>query len=703
MKAASSGGFRDSELTQRSRATAEEFREGEKLMAKPKFTRRDFLRASAAAAAGVLATSCATPTAEVIKETVVVEKEVTKVVEKIITATPLPPPPKFNEVPMLAELVKAGELPSADQRLPADLMVIRPVEEIGEYGGTWHAVHGGPDMGELKMIFGYDTPVRCNMDYTEYIPNLARETKISEDGKTFTIYFRRGLKWSDGQPFTTEDLKFWWEDLALNEEYEVITRPWWGYKGGKPMEVEFIDDYTMVFHLAEPDFSVVPNVFGAGFWEWEPLMKPKHYLKQFHPKYNPDSDWETFQEKDYWWQNPDYPVVFAWHCVSYVPGERVVFERNPYYWKVDTAGNQLPYIDRIESTEVPNEEVRLLQVAAGQCDATWRGVYDPRNVPLLQEKAEAGDYRVILWEDACDGWPGFLINQNYVEDEWMRNLLRDVKFRKALSCAIDRDRMNEVLWGGLGRPQQGVAVEEHSWGFQNLEGQKAIWEWATSDIAYDPEKVGRTLDEIGLAGKDTEGFRTRPDGSKLEFILDITDWGGVGINTEAATILKEEFEAVGLRTILNAVYGTAESDLRQTEGTYQLRMAVMGGFNLWTYPDEVFPTRDNRAWPMVGKWHQTGGKEGEAPEPGSPEERLLKLYEKGAREPDFDKRCKLLQDAIRIHIEEGPFFMGMAGNLPIPVVVKNNFRNVPNYGILGPWEVGAPGNTCPEQYFFKQG
>ncbi|NPV78828.1 MAG: ABC transporter substrate-binding protein [Firmicutes bacterium] len=608
----------------------------------------------------------------------------------------------YNEAPMLSKLVKEGKLPPVEKRLPVkeDIMVVTPVEEIGQYGGTWRAVHWDPGMGNLKMIM-YDPPVRWNRDYTAYVPGLAKKWEFSKDGKTITFYFRKGVKWSDGHPFTTEDLKFWWEDLALNEDYQVIRPPWWAYKNGKLMKVNFIDDYTVSFTFDAPNWNV-PYVLASGFWEWEPLMKPKHYLKQFHPKYNPKiKDWKTFQDKDQWWQNPEYPTLFAWHCVKYVPGERVIFERNPYYWKVDTKGNQLPYIDRIESVEVTDPEVRLLQVLKGDYTATFRGVDNPRNIPVLLERQEAGGYRVILWQNGAGGWPGILVNQNYVGDKWMRDLLRNQKFRAALSLAIDRNRVNEVIWNGMATPRQGT-ISKESWHFRSPEGQKVYKEWANNYAKYDPKEANRLLDSIGLTKRDAQGFRTRPDGSKLELVLDITGWGIAEINAETGALVKNFWEAVGLRTVLNAVQGTPEEGQRQTQSTYQFRFAHCAEMDLWTYPDWVFPVRDSRAWPKVGRWYMTGGEEGEAPEPGSPEEKLIKLYEKGIEEPNVEKRHRYVWDAIKIHITDGPFYIGITGDLPQPVIVKKNFRNVPDFGILGPWAVGGPGNTNPEQYFIKQ-
>lgn len=611
---------------------------------------------------------------------------------------------KYKESPMSAELVKQGKLPPVEQRLPQKPLVIKPVEKIGKYGGTWRLPFWDAGMGNIKMIM-YDPPLRWNMNYTAYIPNLVEKWEFTPDGKTITFYFRKGVKWSDGHPFTMEDLKYWWEDEAMNKDYQVVMVPWWAQNNDRsPATVKFIDDYTISFTFKEAHWNV-PYILASGFWEWEPLMKPKHYLSQFHPKYNPKmKDYETLRLKSQWWNNPDFPTLFAWHCVKYEAGKRVVFERNHYYWKVDTAGNQLPYIDRIEAEYVVDAEVRLLKVLNGEYDATFRGVDDPRQIPVLMERAEKGGYRVILWKNGAGAWPGMIVNQNYnvekTKDPWMRDLLRNRDFRAALSLALDRDRINKVIWKGIGRVQQGT-ISEESWHFQSPQGKKVFQEWANNLAKYDPAEANRLLDKIGLTKRDAEGFRTRPDGKKLEIVLDVTGWGGIAINTETAPIIKKCWEDIGLRVILNDVYNTPEEGLRDNEGTYMIRMAHTAEMDLWTYPDWVFPGPNNRAWPLVSLWIRTGGAQGEKPEPGSPEDRLLKLYQKGCMEKDLVKRHRYVWEAVQIHIKEGPFFIGITGGLPMPVVVKKNFRNVPDFGVLGPWAIGGPGNTCPEQYFFE--
>ena len=194
---------------------------------------------------------------------------------------PAAAPGEYAQAPMLDEM---SDLPPVDERISNDPMIVEPYESVGEYGGTWHTVTGGAEMPNIKMIL-YDPPIRWRDDYTGYEPGLAKDYEWSEDGAEVTLHFREGVKWSDGEPFTMDDLKFWWEDLATNEDYKVINVPWWGFKSdGEPMDVEFPDDYTMVMRWDKPQW-VTPFIMAQGFWEWEPMMKPRHHLEQFHPNY----------------------------------------------------------------------------------------------------------------------------------------------------------------------------------------------------------------------------------------------------------------------------------------------------------------------------------------------------------------------------------------------------------------------------------
>ncbi len=613
---------------------------------------------------------------------------------------------EFNEAPMLAEMVAAGELPPVDERLPVDVQVVTPVEGVGKYGGTWFNAAWQADLNNIKMIL-YDPPIRWKPDYTGYEPGLAKSFEWSDDGTQVTLKFREGVKWSDGEPFTMDDLKFWWEDLALNDEYQVIQPPWWGFKSdGSPMDVEFPDDYTMVMTWDKPQW-ITPYILAQGFWEWEPLHKPRHYLEQFHPNYNDGGSYEDLELKSKWWENPDHPVLFAWRPIQYTPGERAIMERNPYYWKVDTEGNQLPYIDKLDIAIVPEAEVRILELSQGKYTASFRGTDDPSQIPFLREHAEENNYIVkTSWVNGAGGWPCWLINQDFVDDsidnwEEIQDVLRDVNFRKGISHAMNRERLIDVAWGGIGTPQQ-ATISPQAWHFASPEGQEVFERWQQADAEYDVDLANELLDAAGLLDADGDGWRDLPSGAPFTLILDLGNWGGVRVSTDGTESFAGDLEAVGIKTLINSLFDTPDWELRQTEGLYMLRNCHASEVDIWTYPDWIFPLRDNRAWPLEGKWRQTGGEEGIEPAPGSPAARLQEIYDRGLAEPDINKRHELVWEAIEIHIEEGPFTLGAAGDQPMPVILSKNFRGVPEVGVLGPWAPGSPGNTHPEQYWIDE-
>lgn len=583
--------------------------------------------------------------------------------------------------------VAAGQLPSLDKRLPDNPAVIGVRDAIGTYGGTITTVADGADPGSIKMWL-YDPPVRWKEDYTGYEPGLAEKFEWSSDGKTITYTLRKGLKWSDGQPFTSEDFRFWWEDLA-NYPDSGILPPWWARNAdGSPMEFKVLSETEFQFIFAEPNW-IQPYILAQGFWEFEAIMKPKHYLSQFHPKYNSQhTDFVKLREMDAWLRNPDYPTPFAWVTSEYQDGERIVLERNPYYWKLDPQGNQLPYIDKIVVLRVDDEEVRLLKTLQGELDFVVRD-FSPRNFSTVKRNEDRGNYVVYSWTNGAGSWPGILINQDHVGDPHMRELLRDKNFRRALSMAFDRENVNEAIWSGLGTVQQGT-ISKESPHFADPAGQKLFQQWQQAWAEYAPEASGKLLDEMGLK-KGADGFRTRTDGKPLEIVIDITGWGGRGENAETAELMKNDLAAVGIKAVLRDI-PDSETDVRFKSAEWMLSFAHKAELDLWTYPDWVFTVRGNRNWPMQGTWIETGGASGEQPYDGSSAQVLNSLYLKGRELPTEAERHKVVHEAVQYILDEGPFDIGFVGGIPMPVIARKNMKNVPPTGVLGPWAPGTPGN-----------
>jgi peptide/nickel transport system substrate-binding protein len=623
---------------------------------------------------------------------------------------------EFNEAPMLAEKVAAGELPPVEERLPVqeDIMVVTPIDGIGEDGGDWHETTWWQGRGNIEMTV-YEPPVRWKADYTGYDPGLVKQWEIAEDGKTLTWHFRQGLKWSDGVEFKpAEDLAYWWE-LAVNEDFKPIEPPFWARNSdGSLMDVSFPDDYTMVMTWTEPHY-ITNYIVAQGFWEWLPMETAKHFLSKEDPNYDSSktyADLEKVAPAADWLMNvAGRPCLHAWCPETVEPGVKTVLVRNPYYWKVDTEGNQLPYIDSIDTVLITDAQARLLEVSQGKFEATFRGTDDPTNIPFLLEQADANDY--TLHEGAVNGagsWPGWNVNMNFDDCETypdtceeIRALLQNQDFRQGLAYSLDRDRLIEVAWGGIGYPTA-LTISPQAWHFASPEGKKVYEEWRDTYSQYDPELAKEKFDAAGFKDADGDGLRDLPSGAPFQLVIDQGDWGGQVIpvvsNEAYATNLKE----VGVDVLINDLIGQPDWTNRFKEGKFMIRNTHASELDVWTFPDWIFPLRgtEARAWPLEGKYYETGGKEGWEPKAETTYAyELQQLYKKGIAEPDVEKRHQIVYEAIRILIDKGPFMIGGSGDQQMPVVVRNGFHGIPKLVILGPWAPGSPGNLSPEQFWME--
>ena len=382
-------------------------------------------------------------------------------------------PAKLSEAPMLAERVKAGTLPPVEQRVPDEPLVIKPVHEIGRYGGIWRRGFTGPgDVENGNRINASDKPLFWDPTGTKIVPSVARGWEQSEDGKTFTLFLRKGMKWSDGAPFTADDFVFWFEDLYSNKE--IVPTPIADMQPqGKPGRVVKIDDTTVQFQFDVPyylfeDMMAGDTLIGGGQSVRQSqkftfgAYSPKHYLSQFLPKYSSEDEvnakakeagyenWVQFLHfKKDWALNPELPTLGPWKTIQPINTPNWVLERNPFYWAVDTEGNQLPYIDRVQLTLAENLEVLNLRAVAGEYDLQERHI-DIAKLPVILENQEKGGYTVHL-DLAYNGSDSVLqINQSYDADPEIAKWLTNADFRRALSMGLDRDQLNETFWLGVG-------------------------------------------------------------------------------------------------------------------------------------------------------------------------------------------------------------------------------------------------------------
>ncbi|MBP8638688.1 MAG: ABC transporter substrate-binding protein [Dictyoglomi bacterium] len=600
---------------------------------------------------------------------------------------------KFAESPQLAELVRQGKLPPLEQRIPKNPLVVTPYEEIGQYGGTWRRTWSGlsDSAGPYKLCSEH--LVMFNKNGTKILPNVAESWKVSRDAKTYTFKLREGIRWSDGTPLTTEDVVFWYEDIILNKDL-TPTIPNWLTSGGKPLKLEKIDTYTFKVEFEEPNalFLISIGKMGGG----HTFFAPKHYLKQFHPKYTPKEKLDELVKKaglQNWYQlfgnmndflqNPDLPVIYPWKATNLPTATLQIMERNPYYWKIDPEGNQLPYIDRITHTLLGSAgETAVLKAISGEVDMQERGLVID-NYTLLMENRTKGNYRVLRWPQGTGASPAILLNQN-VKDPVLRKIFEDRRFRIALSLAINREEINQLFYLGLGEPRQASIISGAP--FYDPEWEKAYAE-------YDPKKANEYLDKMGLTKRDKDGFRLRPDGKTL--ILTI-EYSG---DRPYMEVIKKYWEAIGVKVFLKPL----ERSLYVTRAQAgEIEVGVWGfdrNVAILSDPGHLLGTVVEAPWaPLYATWYNTGGRGGE--EPKGDIKRIYELWDKVKSTIDEKQRDRYFKEIINLH-KKNIWMIGIVGEVPQLIVAKNNFRNIPD-GLLWDDNIRSPKNARPEQFFFKK-
>lgn len=601
----------------------------------------------------------------------------------------------FNEAPMLSQLVKQGKLPPIKERLPQDPKVIVPVEEVGQYGGTWRRAWLGPSdaYGPWKLM--EETIVQYNATGTKIVANIADRWSMSKDGRVFTFHLRKGIKWSDGEPFTADDILYQFEDVLFNKDL-TPTFPKWLTAGGKPVEVEKVDDYTVKFSFAQP-YPLFLNQFAI---QSHALYAPKHYMKQFNPKYTSEAklnerakaagfaSWYQLYlaKEDAWWVNdPDRPTIWAWKAENSPTSPQFRMVRNPYYWKVDTAGNQLPYIDTIVNILTENADMVNLKAMTGELDMQWRHIL-ASNYTVFMENRDKGDYRVIVWKSAQGSNPTICFNLT-CKDPVLRKLFNDDRFRKALSIAINREEINELVFSGLAVPRQASLIPEVP--YYSPEWEKA---WAQ----YDPKKANAMLDELGLVKRDKDGYRLRPDGKRLAVTIEYMQ--AIGFASDVCELIKQYWENIGVATALKVDERSLYTARRQGNETEITIEGMSAQVPFLTESKWIIPSTTLDHWGIeYARWYITNGKAGE--KPPADIAKLFNLWDQIGATVDEKKRDELVNEMIDLHIKN-IWFIGTVGMAPTIAIVKNDFRNVPE-GILD-CSLNTPRHAEPSQFFIKQ-
>jgi peptide/nickel transport system substrate-binding protein len=540
--------------------------------------------------------------------------------------------------------------------------------------------------GYARLV-GYDRSLRI-------VPDLLESIEV-KDERVFTMRLRKGHRWSDGQPFTTEDFRYYWEDVANNKELSPTGPPSDLLVQGEPPRVEFPDKTTVRYAWSRPNPDFLPRMAGAS-----PLFifRPAHYLRQYHKKYAKKPlegegaskrGWAALHNKEdnmYQNDNPKLPTLQPWINTTRTPADRFVAVRNPYFHRVDAEGRQLPYIDRVVLA-VAEAKLIPAKTGAGESDLQARDLQF-NNYTFLKKHEKGGNFRTLLWRTAKGAHFALFPNLNANDPVW-RALLRDARFRRALSMAIDRGLVNQVLYFGLANESNNTVVPDSPL-FRK--------DYQTRHAKHDRKAAEKLLDELGLK-RGPDGVRKLPDGRPLEIIVETA--GESTEQTDVLEMIRETWREAGIKLFSKPLQREV---LRNRVFSGEALMSVWSGIENGiatadVSPDELAPTSQQQLqWPKFGQFYETGGKNGEKPDIAQALE-LLELFtawQSAARA----ERERIWHRMLAIHSEQ-QFVIGVVNGVAQPVVVRNGLRNVPEKGIYN-WDPGAFfGIYRPDTFWFS--
>ena len=608
-----------------------------------------------------------------------------------------------KEAPALAKLAADGKLPALAERIPANPMVV-PVEKVGRYGGALRrGLRGSSDHNGILRLVGNQGLVRWNLAFTEVLPNVADKWEVNADSSEFTFYLRKGMKWSDGKPFTADDVVFSIEDCAKNPDL-FKSAPSTLVINGKACTATKIDETTVKIAFAG-SFALFLEQLATPLGQY-PTLYAKHYCSQFHPKYNTSvadlvkaanlSDWAAlFRNKcgdieiPARWGNVDKPTLDPWVVKEAYTGgtTRVVMERNPYFWQVDTSGNQLPYIDRLTFSISQDVESLMLDAISGRLDIQERHIDTLQNKPTLSQNMQKGGYRLIELVNSSAQQVQIYLNMTH-KDPKMREMFANKEFRKALSLGLDRKEIIDLVYLGQSQPYQTGPRPGHPWYHKTLSEQFT---------GFDAAQANAILDKLGYAKKDSSGIRLRPDGQKIFFAIDVIPTLYPD-QVDALELVKRHWADIGVDIKVN----TIERALYYTRGDSNDHDAAV-----WPGPGGLDPMLDPRDYlaqhPQGSRyaipwtlWYVSGGRDGQ--EPPESQKQRMKLYYQARATADLQKRGELMKQLFDLTAEAFET-IGLCLAVNAFGIAKNNLQNVPAK-YPNAWSWPNPGPALPQQFFF---
>jgi len=608
---------------------------------------------------------------------------------------------RLIEIPSLAAQVQAGELSPVHERIP---VVPRLIELVGDKIPGHHG-------GQLRLLMGKQKDIRQIVIYgyarlVGYSTNLKLEADILEryevfENRVFTLHLRKGHKWSDGHPFTAEDFRYYWEDVATNPQLSKGGPNKLLIVDGELPQVEFPDQYTVRYSWSQPNPYFLPALAGA-----RPLYiyKPAHYLRQFHAAYQSEEklkqmtedlgkrNWmgvHVSRDRPYKATNPDLPSLQPWVNTTRPPSERFIFKRNPFYYRVDQNGRQLPYIDSIAVNIASN---KLVPAKTGADESDLQARYlRMDNYTFLKSASKRNNFDVHLWQTAKGAHMALYPNLN-TNDPVYRKLLRDLRFRRALSLAIHRYEINQVVYFRLVQESNNTVLKECP-----LYKPKYQSDW----IEFDLETANRMLDDLGLDQRDDRGIRLMSDGRPLEIMIQTA--GESTEQTDVLELIHDSWLKAGIK--LYTVPSTREV----------FRNRIFSGdaiMSIWSGLANAIPTADSSPgdlaptskyqyqWPKWGSYYESSGKSGEAPDlPAA--QKLVELNEQWAHARSHEQRVDAWNQILEINREQ-MFTIGIVNHVPHPVVINNHLHNVPEKGFYDIAPGAYFGIYKPDTFWFDE-
>jgi peptide/nickel transport system substrate-binding protein len=605
----------------------------------------------------------------------------------------------FAESAYFAPAVAQGTLPDVAGRLPKTPRIVNLAgmgRVPGRHGGTIRMLIGGQrdirylPINSYSRLVGYDTGLELH-------PDILVAYEVEEE-RIFTFHLREGHRWSDGHPLTAEDFRYCWEDMILHPELGGVQREL--LADGQPPVFEIIDPLTVRYSWPSPIPDFLPNLAAP-----VPLriVLPAHYLRQFHADYqtpealaqlvetNRVDDWTSLHQKmsrQNRPENPDLPTLEAWRPRTAPPAQQFVFERNPYFHRVDENGLQLPYADRMVMN-LSSYEIIAAKTATGESDLQVAGI-DFTDFTLLKNAEKRYGLRVSLWKRIQGSRVALYPNLNCADPVW-RALFRDVRVRRALSLAIDRAEINKVQFFGLGNESADTLLPE-----------SPLWKpgYAAAWARHDPDLANALLDEAGLSARDAQGVRLLSDGRPFRIVVDTA--GESTFETDVLELIADHFRAVGAAMAIRA----SQRDLfRSRVVGGQVVMAVWTGIDNGVAtadmsPAQLAPTADDQLqWPAWGAWYLSGHQQGEPPD--LPEAiRLVELLEAWRLSGLAEDQARIWHEMLAIHADQ-VFSIGTVNGALQPIVRSARLRNLPDKGLFGFAPTSMLGIYMPDTFWFE--